>query len=199
VYVLILTDGSGSHPNSRAWPPERIAALRADETRQAMRALGVPEEHVGFVGLPDGRAPLRGARLRSTARLIAQHARERDVGTICTTWIGDPHRDHRAAYRIASLAAREIGARMFCYPVWGWMLPNTAWVEPTPEHAARVNIAPYLAAKRQAIACHRSQAGDLIADDPSAFRMSPEFLANFLRPYEVFIEIAAGGESAVHA
>ena len=53
---------------------------------------------------------------------------------------------------------------------------------------ARLDIARHIPAKRRAIACHRSQLTDLIHDDPTGFRMSPEFLANFDQPFEVFIE-----------
>lgn len=192
VHVVVLTDGAGSHPNSRAYPPARLAALRADETRAAVAALGLPANQVAFMGLRDGHAPLRGNRLGAVAHQIAGYASLRDVGTICTTWPGDPHRDHQAAYRAGALAAREIGAKLYCYPVWGWTLPATAWVPPTPTRGGRVDITPHLAAKQRAIACHRSQATDLIHDDPAAFRMSAEFLENFARPFEVFVDASIG-------
>jgi LmbE family N-acetylglucosaminyl deacetylase len=188
VYVLILTDGAGSHRNSLEYPPARLAALRADEARAAGAALGLPEDRIAFIGQPDGHAPLRGTRLRAVARQIADYAGARGVATICTTWPGDPHHDHKAAYRAGAAAARELGAKLYCYPVWGWTLPVTAWVPKTPPRGARIDITPHLSAKQRAIACHRSQATDLIHDDPSAFRMSPEFLAYFARPFEVFVD-----------
>src|ERR1700712_111201 len=46
--VVILTDGAGSHPNSRTFPPDRLRAVRAQEARDA----------VGCVGLPPGRVVL---------------------------------------------------------------------------------------------------------------------------------------------
>ena len=193
-YVLVLTDGTGSHRKSRDYPPALLAALRVEETRAAMAALGLPEDRVAFLGLPDGHAPLGGERLRAVARQIADHARERGVGTICTTWPGDPHHDHVAAYRAGAAAAREIGARLYCYPVWGWMLPATAWVPRTPRCGGRIDISSFLPAKQRAIACHHSQAGDVIHDDPTAFRMSPEFLANFARPFEVFVDASTDME-----
>jgi len=194
VHVLVLTDGAGSHPGSRAWPPARLIALRAEETRAAAAALGVPPEQVGFLGLADGHAPVWGAPLRATARRVAEHARARGIRTICTTWSGDPHSDHVAAYRAAALAAPMIGARLFCFPVWGWTLPAHAWVPPTPSRGGRIGIAPYLAAKQRAIACHRSQTTDMIDDDSAGFSLHPKFLANFAQPFEVFIDAAAGTE-----
>lgn len=195
VSVLVLTDGAGSHPHSRTWPPARLAALRADETRAAIGELGLAEDRVDFLGLPDGRAPLRGAPLRAVAQRIAEHPGTRAVTTICTTWPGDPHPDHVAAYRAAALAAATIGAKLFCYPIWGWTLPPGAWVPTTPARGGRIDIAPFVAAKQRAIARHRSQLTGLIQDDPNPFRMSHEFLAHFRHTYEVFIDASAAAES----
>ncbi len=157
VYVLVLTDGAGSHPRSREYPAERLVSLRADEARAAVASLGLPEDRIDFLGLPDGHAPLRGSQLQVVAQRIAAHARAREVGTICTTWPHDPHRDHRAAYRLGARVAREIGAKLLCYPVWGWTVPPMAWLPAIPISGARLDIATYLAVKRRAIACHRSQ------------------------------------------
>ena len=188
VYVLVLTDGSGSHPQSRRYPKERLAALRAEEARSAMAALGLPQGHVEFLGLPDGGAPLHGRRLRATAARIAAYARARDVGTICTTWQHDPHHDHLAAYRLGQLAARETGAKLLCYPVWGWTVPEHAWLPATQVRGVRLDVRDQLADKQKAIACYRSQTTDLVGDDPSGFRLSDAVLANFSMPFEVFTE-----------
>ena len=42
--------------------------------------------------------------------------------------------------------------------------------------------------KRRAIAAHRSQTSNLIADDPAGFLFSQIDLAHFDRPYEFFFE-----------
>jgi LmbE family N-acetylglucosaminyl deacetylase len=188
MHVLVLTDGSGSHPRSRAYPGPHLAALREREARAATATLGLPADHIHFLGLPDGRAPLGGPRLRSVAVQVAAHARERLVGTICVTWEHDPHRDHRAAYRIGRLAAREIGARLLCYPVWGWTVPETARLPATQVRGGRIEVSRHLGLKERAIACHESQTTGLISDDPGAFRLSPEFLSIFTSRFEVFIE-----------
>jgi LmbE family N-acetylglucosaminyl deacetylase len=188
VYVLVLTDGSGSHPRSQAYPGPRLAALREREAREATATLGLPDDRIWFLGLPDGKAPLSGRRLRSVVADVAAHARLRGVGTICATWRHDPHRDHRAAYRVGRLAARAIGARLLCYPVWGWTVPATERLPATPVSGWRIEITRHLDLKQKAIACHRSQTTDLIPDDPTAFRLSPEFLSIFTGQFEVFIE-----------
>jgi LmbE family N-acetylglucosaminyl deacetylase len=188
VHVMVLTDGSGSHPHSREYPAARLAALRMQETREAIAALGLPEDRIDFLGLPDGHAPLNGRQLKEAAGRVAAYAHSRGVRAICTTLPHDPHLDHQAAYRVGQLAAREVGARLLGYPVWTWTLPPTGWLPDTPLRGARLDITRHLAAKRRAIACHRSQFTDLIRDDPSGFRMTPAFLAIFDWPFEVFID-----------
>jgi LmbE family N-acetylglucosaminyl deacetylase len=188
-HVMILTDGAASHPHSLEYPAARLAALRMREARAAIVALGLPVDRIDFLGLPDGRAPLSGKRLADAAACVAAHALSRRVRTICTTLPHDPHHDHRAAYRLGQLVARAIGARLLLYPVWTWTVPPTGWLPDTPVvQGARLDITRHLEAKRRAIACHRSQITDLIRDDPCGFRMSPEFLAIFDWPFEVFVD-----------
>ena len=43
--------------------------------------------------------------------------------------------------------------------------------------------------KQEAIACYRSQITNLIDDDPEGFRLTPEMLLNFARPWEVYLEL----------
>jgi LmbE family N-acetylglucosaminyl deacetylase len=188
VRVVLWTDGSASHPRSRAYPPERLAALRREEAHAAGAALGVLPDQIVDFGLADGQAPLSGGALHRVADRIVAELRAHDIGTVCTTWLHDPHPDHLSAYRAARLAARQTGARVLCYPVWSWTLPEQAWLPAEPVSGARIDVGPFRARKRQAIDCHRSQIEDLITDDPMGFRLTPEQLALFDRPYEVFID-----------
>jgi LmbE family N-acetylglucosaminyl deacetylase len=187
VYVIVLTDGTGSHIHSREYPASRLAALRMREARDAIAALGLPDDRIDFLGLRDGHAPRGGRELHDAVARISAYALSRDVRVICATWTHDPHPDHQAAYRIGHLAALNIGARLLGYPVWTWTLPATGWLPATPLRGTRLDITRYLAAKRRAIACHRSQTTDLIHDDPAGFRLAPDFMAMFDWPFEVFI------------
>lgn len=192
IHVLVLTDGSASHPRSATYPASRLVALRRSETIAAMATLGLPAERVAFLDLPDGRAPLRGRRFKDAAKRIADMAHSFSVATICTTWMHDPHPDHVAAYRLGVSAATVVGARLLSYPVWGWTLGERNWLPRTRIHGMRLDVSSHILAKREAIACYRSQIGDLIEDDPSGFRLTPEFLALFERPFEVFMEKPMG-------
>ena len=58
--VVIVSDGAGSHPNSKAYPPDRLKALREEEARRAGAELGLEPEDMLFLGLPDRFVPYEG-------------------------------------------------------------------------------------------------------------------------------------------
>jgi LmbE family N-acetylglucosaminyl deacetylase len=186
--VAILTDGSMSHPNSVAYPTERLVPLREEETRRAVAELGLPPGHVHFLRAKDGAAPQRGAAMLALAETLARLARERRAGVMLTTWEHDPHPDHLAANIVAREAARIAGLRLLRYPVWGWTLPLRNWLPRTPIVGHRLAMGQHLPAKRRAIAAHVSQYTDLIADDPRGFRLPDRLLSALDQPWEVFLE-----------
>jgi LmbE family N-acetylglucosaminyl deacetylase len=187
LHIAWLTDGTRSHPNSKAWPRPRLRALREQEGRDAAAILGVPLSRLIFLGLADGEAPHQGPSFEAAASVITKLARNRHVRTILTTWEHDPHPDHVAANHLASAAAVSIGANLFSFPVWGWTLPDDRDLEAPAPAGFRLDITHRLAAKRTAIAAHRSQTSPLITDDPNAHYLEPSFLTRFYAPYEVFI------------
>jgi LmbE family N-acetylglucosaminyl deacetylase len=186
--VAVLTDGTMSHPSSPSHPPARLKALREEETRAAVDALGLPPGRLHFLGLPDSRTPADGPGFAAAVDQVAELLREQGCGCILATWEHDPHRDHVAAHAIAREAARRAGVRLVSYPVWGWTLPARHRLPGGPAAGgARLDVARHLPAKRQAIAAHASQHPGLIADDPKGFSLTPEMLAFHDRPFEVFL------------
>jgi LmbE family N-acetylglucosaminyl deacetylase len=177
--VAILTDGAASHPDSASHPPERLAALREAEARQALSILGVPESKQFFLRETDMKLTAHAALIGRLAGIAAAQK----CGTIIGPWAGDPHCDHEAAAVIARELAGRLGLRLLSYPVWGWLreddLPAaTGW---------RLDISSQLDLKRRAIAAHASQYGGLIADSPNGFFLPQNLLAIAARPYEVFL------------
>ena len=185
--VVVLTDGARSHPGSAAFPPARLVALRAAETRAAAAALGLTPSRLHFMGLPDGEVPRSGPAMEDAAAALAAIARRAGVGTILGTWEHDPHADHVAAHVIASRAAALAGARLLSYPVWGWALPPRRRLHVGAIAGARIDITAQLPAKRRAIAAHASQHGAVVADDPRGFRLPSTLLAALDQPFEVFL------------
>jgi len=186
--VAILTDGAASHPNSRDWPPARLAARRAQEARRAVACLGLPAECLVLLGAPDGDAPHGGVAAVAIAVRLAVLAAGCDA--ILTCWRHDPHGDHVAACRIARDAAEFMGAAVWEYPVWGWTLPRDMELPADDRYVRRLAIGTRLAAKRRAIAAHETQHGSVVTDDPEGFVLPPDFLALFDRPFECLVREA---------
>ena len=190
VRLVVVSDGCGSHPNSRTYPPERLRALREAETLRAAAELGLPEDHVRFLRLPDASVPSAGPEAEAAARAIADTARDCAAGAVFVTWRHDPHCDHEACAALVDLARPDLGAaRVYAYPVWGWTLAPEREVEDGPA-GFRLDVGADRAAKRRAVAAHASQTTALIADDPGGFRLSEAMIDRLCGPFEPFVEIA---------
>jgi len=189
VHVLVLTDGTGSHPNSAAYPAPRLRRLREGESREAARVLGVGPDRVAFLGLRDTRAPKAGPAAERAAAAIAAHVARCGARMVFSAWRYDPHGDHLACSILARRAAALAGVPLFEYPVWGWTLPGRRLLPADPISGFRLDISAQVAAKRRAIACHRSQLGQVITDDPGGFTMAPGFVDVFTSPVETFVAV----------
>ncbi|MGE7413330.1 PIG-L deacetylase family protein [Methylobacterium tarhaniae] len=189
VRLVVVSDGVGSHPNSASHPPGRLRALREAETLAAADALGLPAGSVTFLRLPDRFVPASGPGAEAAVACIAEAARACGAGALFVTWAHDPHCDHAASAALARQAQALLGdVSLYAYPVWGWTLPPETEVGAAPR-GARLGVARHLPAKAAAIAAHRSQTTDLIADDPAGFRLEPAMLARFARAHEIFLEV----------
>ncbi|MGF1480166.1 MAG: PIG-L deacetylase family protein [Cyanophyceae cyanobacterium] len=189
VKVLVVSDGIQSHPNSRRFPAAVLRAVREQETLAAMTVLGVAAEAVTFLRLPDGAVPTAANAQFSEALSRCQSYLFRLAPTIVfLPWRHDPHRDHRATWQLlqAAIDTLSLSPRLLEYPIWDWdpqqrrdMASVRAW---------RLDIGSVCRLKQQAIAQYRSQTTDLIDDDPEGFRLTPEMLANFAHPWEIYLE-----------
>ncbi|ACS38905.1 MULTISPECIES: PIG-L deacetylase family protein [Methylorubrum] len=189
VRVVVVSNGCGSHPNSKAYPHDRLRDLREAETVAAMAELGLSSEHVHFLRLPDGGVPSEGADAEAAAERIADIAREAGASALFVTWRHDPHCDHTASAAIAGLAqARLPGIAAYAYPVWGWTLPPEREVGPAPE-GYRLAVEDERTAKRRAVEAHASQVSGLITDDPSGFQLQTAMIDRLCGPYEWYIAL----------
>ena len=190
--VVIVSDGAGSHPNSKAYPPNRLRSLRENEAKQAGAELGLEREDMLFLRLPDRFVPSEGEEAERSIEVILDCASEIGARSLFVSWRHDPHCDHEASYRIAREVQRRAGKiRLFEYVVWGHTLPPATAVDPVDPIRSGFKIRIDRDAqekKRRAIAAHRSQVTALIDDDPGGFIFSQIDLAHFDRPYEFFFE-----------
>jgi LmbE family N-acetylglucosaminyl deacetylase len=188
VRLIVVSDGVGSHPKSKVYPPAKLRALREEETRAAAEALGLPQDAIRFLRLPDTKVPLDGAQADAATETIVETARDCDARVLCVTWRRDPHCDHVAAAALANRARAKLpDIRILSYPIWGRALPPDVEVGSAP-CGVRFPMARHLPAKTQAIASHRSQTTDLISDDPEGFRLTPDMIARFHEPFEIFLD-----------
>lgn len=188
VLAVFVTDGSGSHRYSRAWQAERLIAQRRAEALSALVALGVTARATVFLDLRDTAMPKldAGAGQRALSRLsFALAAFAPDL--MLLPWRRDPHCDHRDAWALAMAAAASLPVRpdILEYAVWLDEI-GVADDQPGADEAVAetFDISPYLAAKRAAVQAHLSQTTNLIADDPTGFRLTPQTIDRLVTPIE---------------
>jgi LmbE family N-acetylglucosaminyl deacetylase len=184
--VIVVSDGSGSHPRSRAYSRTRLRALRENEARRAVSALGLAPRHVDFLRLRDRFVPSAGPAARVAVERIVAAARGIDATALFVSWRHDPHCDHQAAYLLARAAQRELGSRLYEYSIWGAALGVSTPVTPATA-GFRLKIGRTRALKRRAIAMHESQVSNIITDDPIGFRLSAKDLVRLSGPFEAYV------------
>ncbi|MEU8895772.1 PIG-L family deacetylase [Nocardia sp. NPDC048505] len=183
VRVVVATDGEGSHPGSPTWTPERLAALRVEESRCAAAELGV--EPPIRLGIADGRVAESEAEVaEKLSALLADQA----AGSWCAaTWRHDGHPDHEAVGRAAATATARLEVPLLEYPIWMWH-----WA--TPDHPRLAHLEPVSlrltehaqAAKARAIARFPSQTRSLSAAPEDAAILPEHILRRFTGPTETY-------------
>ncbi|SOD74924.1 LmbE family N-acetylglucosaminyl deacetylase [Jatrophihabitans sp. GAS493] len=182
VEVVIATDGEASHPRSTSHSAHRLAQLRRAEAAAALRCLA-PTASISFLGLPDGALEAELPTLRSCLR----DRIGADV-LVVTPWSGDRHPDHAACARaVRDLRAARPTIMQWQYPIWAWHWAQSAAEFPGP--AMRRLDLPELAQRRKtaAIGEFRTQNEPLSARPGDEPVLSPQMLAHFRRPYEIYI------------
>ncbi|NJL45379.1 MAG: PIG-L family deacetylase [Leptolyngbyaceae cyanobacterium SM2_3_12] len=121
VQILVISDGTGSHPNSQCYPSERLQNLREQETRLAARRLGVAPQAITFWRWPDTAVPQPGEKnFQIAVDCGRRYFRRHNPTLVFVPWQGDGHRDHRATWEIVqqALPAWPI-PRQLAYSIWG--------------------------------------------------------------------------------
>ncbi|MCE2563562.1 PIG-L deacetylase family protein [Komagataeibacter sp. FNDCF1] len=185
--VVIVTDGTASHPNSRAWPAARLRMQRQREALDATGSLGLPAGRVVFLDLPDAAAPHHGPDFDHAVARLAALATDYGCTAVFAPWRLDPHCDHEATWKMGMALRQRCGLVLWAYPVWGWLIPADRELDHGPPVGLRLDISRYRAAKARAVGLHASQYGGLITDAPDGFSLPAELLAVIITDFEVFI------------
>jgi len=195
VFVIFVSDGTLSHPNSKKYPAQKLKQLREKEALDALKVLGVPPANASFMRLKDRSVPNPDdPGFDDAVTQLLQELEKMKPETVLVTWKQDPHPDHRACWQILNKAVQKLGQkpRVLEYLIWIWELGEQ---KEMPDHKQfkwfYVAIEPALQTKKNAIAAHVSQVTRLIDDDPEGFILSPEILAHFDHTDELFIEKTA--------
>ena len=161
VHVLFASDGALS-PEPPAGQPDaarELPALRRQEARAGLAILGVPGDHVTFLGLPDGSLAHHEAFM---ATAVAEQAQATGAGAVLVPFRYDRHPDHLAlnravtAARVASRIASEL-VEYFVYTRWRMLRTRDIRDYVRPDDTVRVFAADASRRKLAALACHHSQ------------------------------------------
>ncbi len=171
VEVIVVTDGSASHPDR-----DSLADTRSNELRRAV-ALLAPNASVVFLGTADGQ--VREQRISVRESLSAMLEGFGAETLVAAPWRGDGHRDHRVVGEACAELAASNDFTLIEYPIWMWHWATPDHEEVPWNRIARVNLsARSVAVKRAALTQFESQLGDVI---------TPSFLEHFDRSSEFFM------------
>ena len=175
-YCIVTNGNKGS--SDRTMTPERLAAIRAEEQRNAARVLGV--ERVTFLGYPDGEVEDTRDLRRDVSREIR---RFRPDLVVCqnpnrTYNLGASHRDHRTVGGVVLDCIYPLSRDHLAFPE---LMPEfephkvrevyvMQWQEP---HIVS-DISDVIDLKLKALACHASQFKDFAAVEQRVRQRSRE-------------------------
>ncbi|MDY8108149.1 bifunctional PIG-L family deacetylase/class I SAM-dependent methyltransferase [Fulvimarina sp. 2208YS6-2-32] len=183
VGIVALTDGEASHKGSKSVSRAELAAIRRAEQAAAVAALGVAHPEWLRLGLPDGGAS-RDARFASAAAAIASLCDRLGATALAAPHPDDPHPDHHAAGALAeTVVALRPSLRLLLHPIWSPRLGSDA-----PYRSDRLlpfRVKTDVETKMKATACHRSQLGEIVTDDPDGFSLPDWFLKAQRAPAEI--------------
>ena len=156
----------------------------------AVAALGLAPDHVRFLRLPDRFVPSRGPGARRRPPIHRGGGPRLPRGRP-PRHLGARPPSRPSGRRLASPRARRALPGLAATPIRSGAGPSrrTSRFPLPPPRGLRLDIAAHRHAKQAAIAEHRSQATDLIDDDPEGLRLEPAMLARFAGRHEIFLAI----------
>jgi LmbE family N-acetylglucosaminyl deacetylase len=172
VSVLAVTDGENAYAEV-----QDMAVIREEEQRRALSELGVHEDDIHRLRLPD-------SNLVSVERELAVEFGRRihDGMHVVAPWERDFHPDHEACGRAARVACRSARVRLTSYVFWTWHRGTPDTFSQCELKRLRLQQAD-VEAKSRALLCHQSQLTRESGDPVLPNRL----LAPVRRPFEVYL------------
>ncbi|SAK41266.1 glucosamine-6-phosphate deaminase-like protein [Caballeronia hypogeia] len=182
ILIIAVTDGTASHPDSREWPPDRLARVRPQETREALQRLHLRQVQVVRLGLQDGDAAQFEAELLGS---LSNHLQPGDI--VFTTWRYDGHPDHEAAGRSVHSVADALELPCVEVPLWTWHWASPDDTRVPWSRARRIVLDDATHARKlRAVQAFRSQI-EPDAGTGHAPVLPEHVLARLTRPFEVVL------------
>ena len=191
VHVIYATDGRGSPEPVLRWRDRvspTLPAERAQEAREAMTLLGVPQDQIRFLDLPDGGLARHEARLEVELDSLLG-----SIGPdhLLAPFRFDRHADHLALNRVATRLCRDAGRcgdliEYFVYHHSRLLRERDVRRYIRPGLLFRVDIDAATQKKRKALDCFRSQTTRYY-DWQSRPNLTPELLDQVSREPEYFM------------
>lgn len=185
VWVIFVTDGTGSHRHSPTVSSARLAALRRREALHALAVLGVRACYVRRLGMKDRFVPRSLPGMAAAAAQARRLLQDLAPTLLVRPSTCDAHGDHKASAAIWRQAATPLSAlRQIEYVVWPGRLSPTG-------RRLMLDISPVLLLKRRAIHAHCSQRGLVVRDDPLGFILPSALLKRSNACQETYWEAAS--------
>lgn len=188
VRVILLTDGEAV-ATGLGEKPETVVAARRREFSTACQALGLENDALRYLHLPDGCLPHPyQTGFAEAVKALAAEIENFAPGEIYCPHLLEVHPDHLAATLMTREAVRVSGrnSAMFYYPVWMWYHASSGLRKRlSTTDAWRLDIAAVLSDKEKAMAAYL-EAPKTSQGNPYCGRLPQAFLRNFKRKYEVY-------------
>lgn len=193
INVILTTNGSMSHPNSKKYPSHQLVKLRKKEFEDALKLVGVGTDAIKYYNAQDGSMPTIGdLGFEELEDKLTKDLITIKPDLILVPYELDSHDDHKATHQLlisSLLKSKIIRPKIWEYPVW---LYERANIEEIPKlkkgELIAVDIISQLSLKKRCIYAHQSQTTLMIDDDPNGFMLSTNMIENFIKGIEYFME-----------
>jgi LmbE family N-acetylglucosaminyl deacetylase len=162
IHVIYATDGSRSPAPVLPWLDSvspNLGLMRLEESRAALKMLGVPDTNLHFLGFPEGRLKKDGERF---SQALTELVRQIKPAHLLIPFRYDRHPDHLMVNRVMTAALRrgDYKADLLEYFVYyrSRLLPGgdiRKYIH--PDHLIRIDIETVSINKRRALECFKTQ------------------------------------------
>jgi LmbE family N-acetylglucosaminyl deacetylase len=195
IHVVYATDGMRAPAPILPWrdavSPD-LGMVRMQEARAAMGYLGIPEENIHFLSLPEDRLKNHMEMLR---RSLTELIEQIKPAHILTPFRYDRHADHLALNYVITAACQQgvFQAELteyFVYYRWRLLPAGDVRKHIHPQHLLEVNIQDVSAQKRAALDCFKSQTTRFYAWQTRP-NLTPQLLDEVSQTPELFLRYDA--------